>query len=139
MSRRFVIECRSPVHPCKCPDLTGTYPGRDGDHHPKCPWVDEWRWHRLGEKGTWGPRATPQEAAVKCLRWTGLTGIPAMRVLDGPTGPVVWQYAGSRGEVEEILPPWHEAAIKAARAQLEADDDALPEGSGVVDVQESLF
>lgn len=57
-----------------------------------------------GPGGPWRNRDSPVEAAAKCLAWTGLAGIPAMRVVDSETGDVVWRF-GHEEHCPEGCPP----------------------------------
>lgn len=73
--------------------------------------------------GPWRPRPTVVEAVAKCLAWTGLLGIPAMRVRDQETGTVVWAWGD--GIYEDAAGPWVELPVEewrlakqAARARL---------------------
>lgn len=82
--------------------------------------------------GPWRPRPTVVEAVAKCLAWTGLIGIPAMRVRDQETGDVVWAWGA--GDYEEAAGPWvllpvdeWRLAKQTARARLASDKPAPPE------------
>jgi hypothetical protein len=90
----------------------------------------------------WKPVTSAIDAAVHCYRWSG-GGVPAMRVVDQTSDEVVWQvdYRPTDPEVLEeweldrdprdqpgpdVIPPWHQAVLAAARAQAEADRDETP-------------
>ena len=109
---RFQIQHWSHEHNCTCEINAARSLGW---HGPKCPYPGR-RWWEPMENGAaasvWVPRSTPQEAAVKCLMWTGLTKIPAMRVVDLASGDVVWQPPAEWSpEIPDpvVLPSWHEA------------------------------
>lgn len=85
----------------------------------------EWSAMEDGVGGrVWRPRQTAIEAAVKCLTWTGLIGIPAMQVVDLASGEVVWRHSDQYpSSGAPVVPEWHARAVAAARADLRADDD----------------
>lgn len=118
------MECWTPTDPCTCgigrPDLD--------KHGRKCPFpATTWRWVPMDAgpgSSVWRPRRTAQEAAQKCLEWTGLTGIPTMRVIAyvDPAGTVVWQW-GARCTDDadpgpEVLPGWHPQIVSAVRMRI---------------------
>jgi hypothetical protein len=84
-----------------------------------------WHSHDLQPgKEVWKPRPTLEDAAVKCLTWTGLIGIPAMQVIDMSTGEVVWRYSDEYPDAGESIPlPNEEAVRERVRADLRADRD----------------
>lgn len=73
----------------------------------------------------WRPRKTREDAVHKCIEWTGLLCIPAMRVVDLATGEVVWQDRWDRADDEEaalerIVPDWAERIYDQVRAEFRA-------------------
>lgn len=75
----------------------------------------------------WRPRDTAEEAATKCLRWTGLVEIPAMQVVDLETGDVVWRgnssgYYAEAGE--PIRLPGERRMRKTIRDDFRAEAEA---------------
>lgn len=80
-------------------------------------------------RAVWKPRATAADAVLKCLTWTGLLCIPAMRVVDLTTGSVVWQdryHAGlipddEDAALDRIVPAWAEPVYAAARAEMRGE------------------
>ena len=80
----------------------------------------------------WRPRPTREAAVHKCLMWTGLACIPAMRVVDLATGTVVWQDRWVDDEIpdvedalERIVPEWAEVLYGEVRAELRATSEVL--------------
>lgn len=95
--------------------------------------MESWRsveegWYAMDEgvaPKVWKPRATAPEAAAKCLEWTGLACIPAMRVIDLSTGVVVWQDTTQYPEAgEPVLPEWDASVRFMVRETLKAQVDA---------------
>jgi hypothetical protein len=86
------------------------------------PWT-QGSWRRLDDpyrRGprAWAPREHADEAAWKCLMWTGRTGRPAMRVIDLETSQVVWCWGADElvvaGAGPWILPAWHQRTWRLA-------------------------
>lgn len=74
-------------------------------------------------KSVWKPRSSAIEAAVKCLTWTGLICIPAMRVVDLESGDVVWSDTSQYPEAgASLAPDWDAGARSAALAELVGGD-----------------
>ena len=73
----------------------------------------------------WLPRKTREEAVHKCLEWTGLLCIPAMRVVDLATGDVIWQDRWEKDDddrgLERIVPDWAEPIYDQVRAEYRAE------------------
>lgn len=73
---------------------------------------------------TWLVRKTREDAVHKCIEWTGLICIPAMRVIDLATGDVVWQDRwsdGGDGHLEAIVPDWAVPIYDQVRAEFRAE------------------
>jgi hypothetical protein len=77
---------------------------------------DGGEWRRMDDPANrgpkaWAPRALADEAAWKCLVWTGRVGVPAMRVVDLETDEVVWCWGAASlfeaGAGPWVLPGWH--------------------------------
>lgn len=76
----------------------------------------------------WRPRPTREDAVHKCLEWTGLVCIPAMRVVDLADGSVLWQDrwdGGGDAHLERIVPGWAVPLYDAARTELAQVDEVL--------------
>jgi hypothetical protein len=89
-------------------------------------------WTRMdrfkGGAAGWRPHPTAAAAVRKCLTWTGLTGIPTMRVVDLLDGErVVWQFGhdDQAGPNINHMAWWFQAARASARADL-AGEPAPP-------------
>lgn len=82
----------------------------------------------------WRPRPTAADAVHKCLEWTGLVCIPAMRVVDLSSGVVLWQDRWDQAEpdLERVLPDWAVpiyAQVKAEqRAQMDRERELVVGG-----------
>lgn len=87
-------------------------------------------------KSVWRPRASAMDAARKCLTWTGLVGIPAMRVVDLADGAIVWADTAQYPESgPPVVPAWDAGLRESVRRELReshggvADDpDESPDG-----------
>lgn len=131
---RFRMESWGPVEPCTC-DLTAEVVVHRR-HEPKCPFPGTaYEWKPMGQ-GPWRPRRSPLEAAQKCITWTGMLGIPTMRVVEISTDTVVWLWGADREDhaVPHVLPEWHQLVLEAASAELDqislGDDYAAPPAPG---------
>jgi hypothetical protein len=80
----------------------------------------------------WQPRATREEAVHKCLEWTGLTCIPAMRVVDLSTGTVLWQDTSWYPDAgESIIPDWARLIYAQVKTEQQTQMAAELAASGV--------
>lgn len=83
--------------------------------------ADDGKWTPM-ESGfaprVWTPRPNAEAAVYKCLMWTGLTCIPAMRVVDLATGEIVWQDSYSLKHAKRVIPAWAEPIYEQVRAEL---------------------
>lgn len=69
----------------------------------------------------WKPKANALDAAVRCLVWTGLIGIPAMQVVDVETGLIVWRDSSMYPDAgPSVVPEWDAMVRAEARAELNA-------------------
>lgn len=69
-------------------------------------------------KSVWKPRRTREEAVHKCIEWTGVVIIPAMRVIDLDTGLVIWQDTTRYPDAGEVLiPDWSLVLYEQVRAE----------------------
>lgn len=87
----------------------------------------EGRWVPMEDgaaRRVWLPRKAAEDAIHKCLEWTGLICIPAMRVVDLASGDVVWQDRwsdGGDGHLDVIVPDWAAPIYDQVRAEFRAE------------------
>lgn len=108
-------------------------PGPRVGHQPRCPYPAATRsWVPMEDgaaKARWKPKKSPLDAVYQCMRWTGLTGIPAMQVVDLDTGEVLWRdSSGYPNDAEPpVTPEW---AVKlAAQVRREQEVEAATEAA----------
>jgi hypothetical protein len=89
----------------------------------------------------WRPKRDPRAAVSQAAMWTGAihgVGIPAMQVVEVPTGRVIWrdshQYPAAG---DPVAPEWQHEVYLAARAEYAADHgvdlpDTVPAVQGVL-------
>ena len=117
--------------------------GTDGRVYAAAGWerMDRFR----GGAGTWRPRPSAAQAVRKCLTWTGLTGIPTMRVIDlADNSRVVWQFGhhtDHRGAGPNINHQawWFQAARASAQADLRGEPAPPVERPPTIVGQETLW
>lgn len=66
----------------------------------------------------WAPKTHARDAVRKCVEWTGVVLIPAMRVVDLSTGEVVWADTSQYPEAgESVTPVWAPSVYDEVRAE----------------------
>ncbi|MFI5736209.1 hypothetical protein ACIA49_39205 [Kribbella sp. NPDC051587] len=139
-----VYQMQSWTHADRC--ICGFKPIRNG-HKPNCPYPTTTHYWSPMENGAarshWMPKPTARAAVRQAAMWAGAVyglGIPAMQVVELPSGRVVWrdshQYPAAGAPV---APEWQADVYAAARAAYDADCRAEEATSDPEPVQGLLF
>ncbi|WGX98757.1 hypothetical protein [Nocardioides sp. L-11A] len=119
---------------------------RDG-HLPKCPYPSTSHYWEPMENGAakarWKPKKDARAAVKQAARWAGAVwgvGIPAMQVVELPSGLVIWRdSARCPAAGEPVAPSWQDEAYAEARVDQRAEDGAPTTAEDVVEQQAVLF
>ncbi len=139
-----VYQMQSWDHADRC--ICGISSIRNG-HKPHCPYPTTTHYWSPMENGAarsrWMPKPDARAAVHQAARWAGAIhglGIPAMQVVELPTGRVIWrdshQYPAAGAP---IAPEWQTEVYAGARAAYDADCRAEEATGHPEPVQGRLF
>ncbi|AIY17757.1 hypothetical protein GUY44_06995 [Pimelobacter simplex] len=138
----YQMQSWSHADACTCPIA------RDG-HLPGCPYPTTRHYWEPMENGAakarWKPKRDARAAVMQAARWAGAVvglGIPAMQVVELPSGRVIWRDSARYPAAgAPVAPPWQAEAYDAARVEQRVEDgeDAAPPSVVLVSTTQAVL